>query len=192
MLKKGINCVAITDHNTIEGALWFKEYSKKINVIIGEEIFTDKGEIIGLFLEKNIEPGLSPEETVYQIKEQGGIVYIPHPFDKDRIKSCLELEKILSLQDEIDIIETFNSRTRQQKFNDKAYKLCKELNKISAVGSDSHTVAEIGRSYQIIDPFNTPYEFLKNLMKAKQVSEPSPKIVHQYTRVAKRLKKLFV
>ena len=83
---KKINTVAITDHNEVAGALKYKDKFKKhgIELIVGEEIFTNKGEIIGLGLTTKIEPDLSPKETIKQIKEQNGIVYVPHPYDEKR------------------------------------------------------------------------------------------------------------
>ena len=86
-LKK-ISTVAITDHNEIAGAIKYKDKFKKhhIELIVGEEIFTNKGEIIGLGLSKKIEPNLSPKETIKRIKEQNGIVYVPHPYDEKRYK----------------------------------------------------------------------------------------------------------
>jgi predicted metal-dependent phosphoesterase TrpH len=188
-LKKGINCLAITDHNEIEGALRFKEYTQKIKVIIGEEVFTTHGEIIGLFLNEKIPAGLSPEETVFRIKNQGGLVYIPHPFDYDRRKSILEFDKIKELIDDIDIIEVFNSRTRNQIYNDNALELAIETNKIKAVGSDAHTFLELGRSYQELADFQNTEQFLANLNEANLSFEPSPKLVHYHTKVGKRVKK---
>ena len=89
-----IDCVAVTEHNNILGALKFKEFCKKnnlnISVIVGEEIMTESGEIIGLFLSRNIPKGLSAEDTIRQIREQDGIVYIPHPYDEKRNKTVLD------------------------------------------------------------------------------------------------------
>ena len=93
-----ITHIAITEHNNIRGGIAFKEYCRKrgekINVIVGEEIMTNEGEIIGLFLEKEIESGLSPEETINKIKEQNGIVYVPHPYDEKRNKTVLTKDAI--------------------------------------------------------------------------------------------------
>ncbi|WP_217579010.1 PHP domain-containing protein, partial [Mesorhizobium sp. GbtcB19] len=92
MLKlRKINVVAITDHDEIEGALKFKPFLEKhsIRVIIGEEIFSSKGEIIGLFINKKISPGKSPRDSMFEIKQQGGIVYIPQPYGEKRYKTVL-------------------------------------------------------------------------------------------------------
>ena len=103
---KRIDIIVITDHNTIVGAHKIKDKFRKhnIGVIVGEEIFSRDGEIIGLFLNEKIDAGLSADETINQIKKQNGIVYIPHPYDKKRIKSVLRYEKIIKLQDKIDLV----------------------------------------------------------------------------------------
>lgn len=86
----GIRYIAITEHNNLRGAEAFASFCRKrgnkVSVIKGEEIFTSQGEIIGLFLDSEIEPGLSPEETILRIREQNGIVYVPHPYDQKRKK----------------------------------------------------------------------------------------------------------
>src|SRR5690606_3298386 len=93
---KKIDIVGITDHNEIKGAQEFKKFLEKfgIKVIVGEEIFSSKGEIIGLFLSEKIEPGMSPRDTMLEIKKQGGLVYIPHPYDEKRYKTVLAEEEI--------------------------------------------------------------------------------------------------
>ena len=95
---KGIDCVAITEHNNIDGGIEFKKYcdkrNSKISVIVGEEIMTDEGEVIGLFLSENIPSGLSADETIARIKNQKGLVYIPHPFDEKRNKTVLKTSVI--------------------------------------------------------------------------------------------------
>ena len=109
---KKINCIAITDHNEIEGALKYRKLLQKYNiqVIIGEEIFTSDGEIIGLFLKEKISPKLSVKETIKQIKNQDGLVYVPHPYDEKRKKTVLKEEYIKEFSKEIDVIEIHNGR----------------------------------------------------------------------------------
>ena len=104
---KKIDCIAICDHNTILGGLMAKKILSRygIQVIVGEEIFTDSGEIIGLFLNSNISAGLTANKTVSEIKAQGGIVYIPHPYDEKRYRTVLKLKVLKQISNQIDLIE---------------------------------------------------------------------------------------
>jgi hypothetical protein len=184
--KKGLNALAITDHNEIAGALALKEISEKIKIIVGEEIRTREGEVTGLFLKERIPPGLPVAETIDLIKNQKGLVYIPHPFDRLR-SSAIDgkaLEKVIR---EVDIIEVFNSRNVFVKDNDKAVDLAQKYNLIAAVGSDAHTTWEVGKSYVELEDFHGPEDFLENLKKARLVSSRSSILVHGYTKAIKIL-----
>src|SRR3990170_2176074 len=110
--RAGIECVAVSDHNNIDGALAVRQ-TAPFRVIISEEIKSTEGEIIGLFLQETIRKGLTPEDTVRAIKEQGGLVLVPHPFDRVR-KSPLREEALLRILPQVDVIEVFNSRTTFQ------------------------------------------------------------------------------
>ncbi len=143
--KLGLNVIAITDHNSIDNALKAKEIVSKLNdkitVIVGEEIATDKGEIIGLFLEKCIKP--SKLQTVLEdIKSQGGLVYLPHPFKRSKIIES-------GFIDYIDIIEVWNGRCSYEQ-NYKALIYALKYNKIMACGSDSHLISELGKCATIV------------------------------------------
>lgn len=142
----------ITDHNTIRGALRFK------SKIIGEEIRAKEGEITGLFLNEEIEPFLSIEETIDKIREQDGLVYLPHPFDPFREGVAYK---------KADIVEVFNSRCINNGSNKKALDFANKHNLIKAVGSDAHTPLEVGNAYVIMEDFNDKNEFLKNLKEAE-------------------------
>ena len=107
-LKTGINCLAVTDHNTIKGALELQRMSP-FKIIVGEEVKSSEGDIIGLFLKEGIPKNLTPRETVKAIKSQGGLVMIPHPFDRVR-PSALGWETFESLASDVNVIETFNAR----------------------------------------------------------------------------------
>jgi predicted metal-dependent phosphoesterase TrpH len=204
-IKRGLTGVAITDHNTIKGALKLKELAPPdFKVITGEEIDTREGEIIGYFLEKEIPPQLSPEETIKRIKVQGGLVGIPHPFDsfrKSRIsKDALErlITPALVQKGEVnpapahsgwvkrvDIIEVFNSRNIYAKDNQKALNLARENGFAMVVGSDAHLNSEVGRAYVELNSFNTPQEFLRNLHSARLITNRSSLWVHVVTICAK-------
>lgn len=152
---KRIDVVAITEHNNIDGGIAFKEFCKKhgnkIQVIIGEEIFTDSGEIIGLFLKENIKSELSVEETINEIKKQDGVVYVPHPYDLKRNKTVLKEKYIAEFKDSIDCIEVHNGRNISTKYDVKQKEIAEKYGIKPVIGSDAHTTMEIGRNYMECD-----------------------------------------
>ena len=187
-LEVGINCLAITDHNTIEGALRMEKASP-FHIIIGEEIQTRSGEVIGLFLEEEIPRGLSAEEAVSGIKAQGGLVMIPHPFDRTR-PSAIRRQTLEELLPQIDIIETFNSRTIFLRDSERARLFAKNHGLPSGAGSDAHTIGEIGNAYVEMAEFNGKEEFLNALSKGDVIGRRSNPLVHiasSWTRLRKRL-----
>ncbi len=176
--KKGLTPI-ITDHNTIEGNLKYK------CKIIGEEITTQQGEIIGLFMMECIPEGLPLPEVLDKLKEQDALVCLPHPFDITRRNTILgrEIKNIKA-----DIIEVFNARILMNKYNKIALKYATDKDLPKITGSDSHTRFEIGNTYMLIDDFYSKNEFLRNLKKAKiSTSRPLP-FVHALTFATKRLK----
>ena len=191
MLKlRKINAVAVTDHNTIEGAQYLKPFLEKhgIKVIIGEEIFTSQGEIIGLFLKENIPPCLTAKETAEEIKKQGGIVYVPHPYDTKRSKTVLKEDAIASIKTMIDVMEIHNGRNISDVFSEKQKELAERYNICPIIGSDAHTAAELGRNYIIINDFTTAEELLTNLKSATFVTKKVLKSAHTATKVVRLLK----
>ena len=182
--RRCINCIAVTDHNTIEGALKMRAYP--IKVIIGEEITTKDGEIIGLFLNEEIPRNLSVQETIDKIKEQDGIVYIPHPFDRMR-KSRLRISDD-NIWRQANIIEVFNSRCIFQEDNRKALNFAEVTGSLRGYGSDAHTNIEVGNTYVKMVDFYSRKEFLKNLKDGIPYCKRSPILVHAYTKVIKLLK----
>lgn len=152
MLKiKKINTIVITDHNEICGAIKYKQKMKKygIEVIVGEEIFTNKGEIIGIGLNKKIESGLTPKETIRLIKEQNGLVCVPHPYDEKRFKTVLDIKEIYKNKKNIDFIEVHNGRNLKFEFSIKQEEIAEKYKIKKIIGSDSHTFFEVGRNYII-------------------------------------------
>ena len=188
---KGINGLAVTDHNTIIGALKLKKIAPpSLTVIVGEEIATREGEVTGLFLTEKIPPKLTPEETIFRIKSQGGLVLIPHPFDclrRLRIKS----EALLRIIDQVDIIEAFNSRNFFKKDDYKAKKLAESKGIAICAGSDAHSLYELGRSYLEIKKFHSPEEFLENLYNARLITKKSGVWAHFLTVKNKYIQKKF-
>ncbi|HET7466126.1 MAG TPA: PHP domain-containing protein [Candidatus Dormibacteraeota bacterium] len=161
----GLDRIALTDHNTAEGALKLAEIAPGL-AIIGEEAKTREGELIGLFITRTLRPYLRPEDAMDQIHEMGGLTYIPHPFDRNR--SHWRGERIVELADRIDIIETYNPWC-EAGANRAAAELAVELGKVAATGSDSHGVEEMGRSWMEIDGYEGPADFLASLAKARHV-----------------------
>jgi predicted metal-dependent phosphoesterase TrpH len=172
----GINCIAVADHNTITGALKLREIAP-FKIIVAEEILTPAGEIMGLFLNEAVPKGLSPQETISQIRNQGGLVAIPHPFGRSWPwnNSILTSTEILS---QVDIIETFNSRTPFSNSIAKAWQLAKEQAKVASAGSDAHTLREIGRSYVEMPEFDGSDEFLNSLAQGKIFGQKSSYLAH--------------
>lgn len=147
-----LDCIAVTDHNEVKGAMLLQEKAP-FKVIIGEEIMTDQGEIIGYFLTRYIRPGMSPARTVDEIKNQGGLVCVPHPFDRIR-RSRLTAAGLQQIIDEIDIVEVFNSRNIYSLDNKRARDFAVEKGTLFSVGTDAHWPWEIGRSYISIPDFS--------------------------------------
>lgn len=188
-LKAGLGCIAVTDHNTIEGALETARIAPFI-VIVGEEVKSSGGEIIGLFLNQQVAKGLTPLETVQAIKKQGGLVSIPHPFDTFR-RSVITPAALAEVLPHADIIEGFNARNTFQSANRKAQELARQRGlPISAV-TDSHTTFEVGRTYTELREFDgTLSGLLLALADARLVARPVTPLIHlltRYTKVRKRL-----
>ncbi len=167
-LERGIAVQAITDHNEIWGAqklqAFVEENGHSLRVIVGEEVSTAEGEIIGLFLKEKIEAGLSPEETVARIQKQGGLVLLPHGFDPLK-RFRLKEEARARIRDEIQIVETFNARISRPTWNRAAVAWAEEHGCLMSAGSDSHTLADVGEAWVEVParPIDTPAELLAAL-----------------------------
>jgi hypothetical protein len=184
----GINCIAISDHDAIEGALKTQEIAP-FKVIVAEEVLTHNGEVMGMFLKKHIASGISIEKAIAAIKEQGGLVAIPHPFDPIR-GLRLKAEEFDKLAPQIDIIEIFNARCPFGKADAKAREYAKNYNIPGIAGSDAHKTSEIGNVFVTLPEFKSPEEFLSKLNEAGIQGKRSSPFVHLYTTLAK-IKKIF-
>lgn len=171
--RKRIDCIAITDHNTIQGAVAFKKHFSDIKVIIGEEISTAEGEIIGYFMQQGIKPGLSAASTIAAIKEQGGLVCVPHPFDRRR-SGVLKESALQQNLEQIDILEGFNARNLSDSANCAAFRFAQAHHKVTSVGADAHTYQELGRCRILMDDFNEPPDFLNKLIAGRSVTKQLP------------------
>jgi predicted metal-dependent phosphoesterase TrpH len=186
-LEIGINCIAICDHGTAEGALRIREIAP-FKVIVAEEIMTPDGEIMGLFLKETIPSRLPVKEVIAQIRAQGGLVCIPHPFDKLR-RSALRHKVIEEIADQIDIIEVFNSRTILPQHSAKALAFAARYGIPKSAGSDAHTLNEIGRTYVEMPEFKGKDDFLKALEKGKisgHITNPFIHFASAWTKLRKR------
>ena len=187
-LELDINCVAIADHGTTEGALRLKSLAP-FSVIVAEEILTPHGEIMGMFLKETIPSRLSVLETISQIKAQDGLVCIPHPFDRFRA-SALDSDIIEELIDQIDIIEVFNARTIPFQNLTKAHIFAQKHAITQSAGSDAHTVNEIGNAYMDLPEFNGRDDFLQALAKGKVCGHRTNPFAHFHS-LGSRIKRKF-
>ena len=157
--------IALTDHNTVEGALALVRIAPEL-AIAGEEIKTLEGEVIGLFITSRVSPFLAPEEALDLIHGMGGLTYLPHP--RDRHRAHFRPERVVELAARVDIIETYNPWC-DAAANQAAARLAEDLNKVSATGSDSHSADELGRSWMEMDEYSGVEDFLEKLRYARHV-----------------------
>jgi predicted metal-dependent phosphoesterase TrpH len=176
--EQGLGAIAVTDHNEISGALQARAQAAEpgpgppLKVIVAEEVKTaSQGEVIGLFIEEKIPRGLSLEETVAEIKRQGGLVYVPHPFD--RMHSVPDYEHLLKILDDVDAIEVFNPRVAIGAFNDEAVRFAAKYRIVAGAGSDSHVAQGLGSVRIRMRDFDGPAEFLQSLRDADITTRPS-------------------
>jgi predicted metal-dependent phosphoesterase TrpH len=190
--KKGINCVAISDHGTVAGALKLKEIAP-FEVIVAQEILTPFGELMGLFLTENIPAGLSPLEVIAEVRRQGGLVNLPHPFGrslhlkKSSKQNVLLSEEVLS---QIDMIEVLNSRTPFSSHSVRARELATQYGLCASAGSDAHTAGEIGRAYIEMPEFTGPEDFIACLKQGTIHGKSSSPLIHLTSTWAKIKKRV--
>lgn len=169
----GLGAIAITDHNVFGGACEAVELARgrPLTVIAGEEVKTaDSGEVIGLFLRTEIPRGMSLGETIAAIREQEGVVYLPHPFDRlHAIPDASTLHRHLA---EIDVFEVYNARLLFEGMNDEALRFARKYNLTMGAGSDAHVLQGVGTGLVRMRAFETPQEFLVSLQTAEIVRRP--------------------
>jgi predicted metal-dependent phosphoesterase TrpH/glycosyltransferase involved in cell wall biosynthesis len=172
--ERGLGAIAVTDHNEISGALEAREKAAEfgVKVIVGEEVKTkDQGEVIGLFIEEKIPRGMSLEETIAEIRRQGGIVYVPHPFD--RLHSVPDYEHLLRVVRDVDAIEVFNPRIAIAAWNEEAVRFAGKYRIPGGAGSDAHVAQGLGAVRIRMRDFHGPQEFLQSLREADIIGRPS-------------------
>jgi predicted metal-dependent phosphoesterase TrpH len=186
--RNGIDRIAITDHNTAEGALRLAQMAPDL-IIPGEEIMTPQGELLAFFVKETISPGLSPHETIRRLRNQGAVISVSHPYDRLR-KGAWQEPDLLKIVDLVDAIEVFNSRCIFAEDNAKALAFAQAHQKPGTVGSDAHIAYELGRATLVMQPFEGPADFTESLKQATPVTKISPVWVHLFSSYAKYNRRL--
>ncbi len=179
----GIDCIAVSDHNNIEGALAVEKIAP-FRVIVSEEIRSTEGEIIGYFLHDPVPRDLTPEETVRAIQEQRGLVGVPHPFDRAR-SSPLKTEALLRILPDVQILETYNARNLLQRDNHRAAEFAHEHGLIASAGTDAHWGPEVGHTWVVMPEFSDRDDFLEALRAGEIHGHAASPIVHLMSTFAK-------
>lgn len=189
--RRGVDKIAITDHNTADGALKMQQIAPE-RVIVGEEIMTTKGELLAYFVQESIPAGLTPHETIRRLRVQGAIISVSHPMDRLR-KGAWQEADLLEIVDQIDAVEVFNARCLYPADNDRALAFARQHGLACTAGSDAHSLPEYGQAMVRVRPFDGAQDFLAALREAdvaSYVERLSPVYVHLSSKVAKWSKKL--
>jgi predicted metal-dependent phosphoesterase TrpH len=190
-LERGLTHVAVTNHNNVEGAVAVRDkvaelgLTDQLTVMLGEEVSTADGEVVGVFLQRTIPRGLSADETADAIHEQGGLVSIPHPYDPFR-KSHIREEPLIALLEagKVDMIEVFNSRVTLHRHNHEAAVLAAHYQVPGIACSDSHSAFEIAMSFNALPVFETADELRRVLPLNEWHGSRSTVFIHLTTRWA--------
>jgi predicted metal-dependent phosphoesterase TrpH len=185
---RGIDKIAITDHNTADGALAMQRIAPDL-VVVGEEIMTTQGELLGYFLKESIPAGLTPQETIRCLRDQGAAISVSHPFDRLR-KGAWHEADLRAIIDQVDAIEIFNARCLYPEDNARAIAFAQEHDLLGTVGSDAHCRAEYGRAVEMMPPFEDAEGFIESLRAAQSLRRYSGWMVHLNSKTAKWSKKL--
>jgi predicted metal-dependent phosphoesterase TrpH len=171
---QGLGAIAVTDHNEVSGALAARELAADygVKVIVAEEVKTaSQGEVIGLFIEERIPRGMTLAETVAEIRRQGGLVYVPHPFD--RMHAVPDYEHLLGIVEDVDAIEVYNPRVAIGSFNEEAARFAAKYRIPGGAGSDAHVAQGLGSVRVRMRDFDGPEEFMESLRDADILTKPS-------------------
>jgi predicted metal-dependent phosphoesterase TrpH len=183
--ERGIDVIAVTDHNTVHGGLVVQELAARafpdVRVIVGEEVRTRDGEVLGLFLTEDVPRDLSARETIERIKAQGGVAGAPHPFDAFRTGLDGFMDAVA---DELDFVEGLNARMVFRRHNTEARKFARARGLPLTAASDAHSPREVGRAYVRMADFSTPTEFLGSLRDGKLSGRLSSPFIHWISRFA--------
>jgi predicted metal-dependent phosphoesterase TrpH len=185
--RRGIDRLAVTDHNTLRGALQAAELAPDL-FIVGEEILTMEGELLGYYMTEEVPPRLSPQETIDRLRRQGAVISVSHPYDLAR--HGWREEVLRPLLPQLDALEAFNARTYSSTPNARAAKLARQAGLPGLAGSDAHAPFEVGRGLTQLEPFHDAASFRRSLASARLVTRRSPPWVHLVSRYAVFRKKL--
>src|SRR3954454_3618909 len=170
-IARGLGAIAVIDHNVMSGAHEARDRADGIKIIVAEEVKTaDQGEVIGLFIDEHIPRGMTLEETIAEIHRQGGLVYVPHPFD--RMHAVPDYEHLLNVVEDVDAIEVFNARVAVKSFNEEAVKFARKYRIPGGAGSDSHVPQGLGSVRIRMRDFDGAEEFLESLREADIIRKP--------------------
>ncbi len=190
--NRGLKAIGVTDHYTVRGGLKAREIAAKrypeLRVIVGEEVLTTKGDLLGLFLSEDIPSGLTPDEAIDRIHAQGGLAGAPHPFDP--LRSALGDEVMRAIVDELDFIEGLNARMVRSAHNQEAQEFAKAHDKPMSAASDAHSAREVARCYVEMPGFETPLDFLNSLRAGTLRGHLSSPLIHLISRFAVTRRKL--
>jgi predicted metal-dependent phosphoesterase TrpH len=185
--SSGIDVLCITDHNAIKGAVDLR-HALPCRVVVGEELRTHAGEIIGLFLDERIPAGTPPAEAARAIRAQGGVVYVPHPFDPMRRNMAEPALYELAEAGLLDAVEVINAKTSLQSLNRRAAEFATEFDLAAGAGSDAHVPLALGAAYVEMPDFDGPADFLTKLREGTVVGHHwdehrpwSPRVVPSVT-----------
>jgi len=186
--RRGLERLAITDHNSIAGALEAAALEPQL-VIIGEEIATTEGELLGYYLQEEIPAGLAPAQAIARLREQGALISVSHPCDRFR-SGAWKLDDLQRILPHVDALEVFNARTMKAADNRAAEDIASGAGLLATAGSDAHAYVEVGRSGMLTPPFGDAAGMKRALAQGQIVRRLSSPWVHflsSYARWRKRL-----
>jgi len=190
-IERGLTHVAITNHNNVEGAVAVRDrvaaqgLSDRLHVILGEEVSSADGEIVGIYLDHTIPAGLSADETADEIHAQGGLVSVPHPYDPFRRSHLREPALVRLLESgKVDAIEVFNSRVTFGRHNERAAALAARFGVPGIACSDAHSGVEVAMSFNALPSFSDAAELRAALQANEWHGSRSTLLIHLTTRWA--------
>ncbi len=186
--RKGIDRVIVTDHDNIRGGVAARALDPE-RVIVGEEIKTTRGEILAAFVKEEVPAGLTPQETIKRLRDQGAFISVSHPFDAWRSGAWDEAD-LLEIMPLVDAIEVFNSRCVSPAYNEQAAAFARQHNLAGTVGSDAHAAFELGRSVLLLEPFDDADGLRRVIRSATPETLLSPPWFHFVSRYAKYRKQI--
>lgn len=188
--RRGISILALTDHNEVAGAFRLREMAPDwLTVIVGEEITTLEGDLIGLYLTNKIPGNLSMTDTIERIHAMGGLVVVPHPFDRLR-RQAMGAEQLARVKNRVDFVEVFNARNVFEADNRSAQLFAQRFRLAGVAASDAHWPGELGNATCLIEsPDGSAADLAAKLRQARLETSPSGALVHAGTAIVKQWKR---